>query len=119
MALTVLFAAAIGIPYWASRKIEIPFPPITGDDTAVTTVNTGVSIPILMNDADPVSFLNLGSVEIQKYPQSGQLVHDREKGLVLYTPEPNFTGTDLFTYTVLNLSGVRSSVGAVSVKVVR
>ena len=69
---------------------------IAGNDTATTQVDTPVEINVLENDSDPqngsFSITSLGS------PANGQATH--LNGVVTYTPNAGFSGTDTFTYTI-------------------
>ena len=72
--------------------------PAAQDDAATTEEDTPISINVLQNDSDidgdSLSISDIGS------PANGtaELVN----GEILYTPNPDFNGTDSFTYTVFD-----------------
>jgi len=67
----------------------------------VITINEDISTPINVpaNDTD-VEGLNLGSVTIVTPPTNGMVSVNNMTGVVTYTPNPNFVGTDVFTYSI-------------------
>ena len=77
-------------------------PPLAGDDAADTPEDTSVTIDVLGNDSD-VEGDALALVEASA-PTHGTAVVDT--GAVVYTPEPDFHGTDRFTYVVGDGSGL-------------
>ncbi len=76
-------------------------PPEAKDDGATTTEGSPVTIPILGNDSDPDGD-GLG-VESVTQPAHGAVVPSGAS--VVYTPSPNFFGTDTFTYTTTDGHG--------------
>ncbi|WP_226470547.1 Ig-like domain-containing protein, partial [Luteimonas panaciterrae] len=73
------------------------------DDTAETPANQPVTIPVLDNDTVTGSPLNPGSVTITVPPSNGTVTVN-DDGTIVYTPNPNFIGTDTFTYQVCDTS---------------
>lgn len=71
-------------------------------DSAATTSGTSVSIPVLVNDydpnGDPITIDSVGQ------PANGTITFTPD-GTVIYTPDPGFTGTDVFTYTICDDNG--------------
>lgn len=65
------------------------------DDTATTTMNTPVGIPVMDNDVGPQDAL---LKTIDSGPSHGTAVI--EMGQVTYTPASGYTGTDSFVYTM-------------------
>jgi hypothetical protein len=98
-------------------------PPIGLNDVAVTNEDTLVSIPVLANDYDPDNLttpppavpdvLHIGS--ISPTAAGGTVVLGALPGNIDYTPPLNFTGIDIFTYTVCDQLGACS--GQVTVQV--
>ena len=74
--------------------------PVAEDDHATTTEETPVAIDILANDGDIDSVLDPSSVTVTTPPAHGTTSVDPATGQVTYTPEPNWSGTDTFTYQV-------------------
>jgi hypothetical protein len=84
-----------------------------GNDFATTEVDTPVDINVLENDSDPQN----GSFEITSLtqPANGQASH--LNGVVTYTPDSGFQGTDTFTYTITD-DQAETAVATVTVNVV-
>lgn len=77
-------------------------PPQANPDSASTSVGTPVAIDVLANDSDPEGgALTLVSVTT---PANGSASFSGN-GPVTYTPNPGFTGTDTFQYTVRDPQG--------------
>ena len=67
-----------------------------GNDFATTQVDTPVDINVLDNDSDPQN----GSFGITSMTQPGNGQATEAGGVVTYTPDSGFIGTDTFTYTI-------------------
>jgi hypothetical protein len=74
--------------------------PIANDDIASTLTNQPVIINVTANDSDPDGTLNLGSVTIVTGPTNGSVTINTSTGAITYTPNPGYTGTDVFTYSI-------------------
>ena len=78
-------------------------PPLAGDDAAETAEDTSVTIAVLRNDSD-------GDGDALALVEASAPAHGRARltdaGAVEYTPEPDFHGTDRFTYVVGDGSGL-------------
>ncbi|AFY64935.1 tandem-95 repeat protein [Geitlerinema sp. PCC 7407] len=87
--------------------------PVTGADNASTQEDTAVSINVLANDSDTDGSINTASLAIASNPGNGTV--SISNGVVFYTPNANFPGTqggfglDSFTYTVADNSGATSA----------
>jgi hypothetical protein len=70
--------------------------PTASDDSGATSEDTPLAIQVVGNDADadgdPLTVTSVGA------PSHGTAVI--AAGQVMYTPAPNFAGTDSFTYTI-------------------
>ena len=75
------------------------------DDNASTSENTLVSIPVLSNDSDPMG--ESLTLALDVLPGSGTAVINGTS--IDYTPDPGFFGTETFTYTISNTSGLCGS----------
>ncbi|SEU22298.1 Ig-like domain-containing protein [Stigmatella erecta] len=77
-------------------------PPVATDDAVTVGVNSGGTVvDVLANDSDPDgSPLTVTAVT---QPANGTVT--LVNGVVTYTPNPGFTGTDTFTYTVSDGNG--------------
>ncbi|NND96214.1 MAG: tandem-95 repeat protein, partial [Pirellulaceae bacterium] len=97
--------------------------PITRDDLVGTFVEEAIPIDVAANDFDPDADpstpnrgLDLGSIVIVVAPTRGDAV-PQSNGTVLYTPEPNFFGTDQFQYAIADTEGRLSEAATVDVRV--
>ena len=87
--------------------------PVAVDDSANTSEDTAVVIPVLGNDSDPDG----DPLSITAVVESGNgTCVDNGDGSLTYTPNSGFVGTDLFTYTVSDGKG-GSATAAVTVDV--
>ncbi len=86
--------------------------PSAVDDNANTAENTLVSIPVLSNDSDPMG--ETLTLAILTNPGSGTAVINGNN--IDYTPDPGFFGTETFTYTITNTSGL-CDIGTINVTV--
>ncbi|MEW8135994.1 MAG: retention module-containing protein [Candidatus Thiodiazotropha endolucinida] len=78
-------------------------PPIAEDDEAITDEDTPITIPVLGNDRDP-SGDPISVVEVTQGEHGGVSI-DTETGNPVYTPNPNYNGSDSFTYTISDGAG--------------
>ncbi len=94
---------------------------IANADEVSMPMNSSITIDVLRNDVDPnPGPNNLFIASIQQQPTSGYfgLVYDENGYMQInYNPYPNFTGTDSFTYMLVDGSG-QSAIGQVTVNVV-
>jgi subtilisin family serine protease len=73
--------------------------PLTEDDTSNTVANTPVTVPVLTNDTDPDG----DSLTVTLAGSAGHGSTSIVDGsAVRYTPAPDFTGSDVFTYTAVD-----------------
>lgn len=90
-----------------SIVINVNNPAPTGvADNAVTPIDTPVTINVLANDSDPDG--DPLSVSSTTPPANGSVVVNAD-GTVTYTPDPGFSGTDTFNYTVIDAQGSTST----------
>ncbi|RME30836.1 MAG: tandem-95 repeat protein, partial [Candidatus Zixiibacteriota bacterium] len=92
--------------------------PLALPDSATTNEDQPVQISLTENDNDPEGQLDQASVEILQQPGRGTVAFTQAPGQVRYTPEPDFFGSDQFTYRVKDQQGSFSNVAAVHVSVV-
>lgn len=87
----------------AQISIAVAAPaPVAADDTATTSANTAVSVPVTTNDTGP-----LDSIAIVTPPTNGTAT---VSGLTVnYAPAQNFFGTDTFTYTATGEGGTSAA----------
>lgn len=75
-----------------------PSDPVTADDSATTSMGASVTIDVLANDT-PSDAANALAVTSATMPANGGVVVNGD-GMITYTPDAGFTGTDTFDYTV-------------------
>jgi hypothetical protein len=84
-------------------------------DVDTTTTGTTVTTAILENDGDVDGRPDPGSVGVVSLPAHGS-VAAADSGTIAYTPDPDFAGTDRYTYTVEDGAG-GADTAAVAVRV--
>jgi hypothetical protein len=96
--------------------VTAPVAPVANNDTANTAFNTPVTITVLANDTAGSNPINSGSVAIASQALNGVATANLA-GTIGYTPNATFSGTDSFTYTVRDSTGLISNAGTVTVTV--
>ncbi len=93
-------------------------PPTAEDDNATTNEGSPVDIDVTANDTDPDgnNTIDKSSVTITQ-PANGSAAVNTTTGVVTYTPNSGFNGTDTFTYTVKDDTGGTSNSATVTVTV--
>lgn len=91
-------------------------PPAAFDDTAATAVDEAVVIDVVANDTDLNGDLDPSTVTVTSGPADGSTDTSAADGTVTYTPNPGFSGDDLFVYEVCDAGG-RCDSATVSVSV--
>jgi len=88
-------------------------PPIANPDSFTTQEDLAVSGDVVANDFDPErETLTLVSVGLAQHGR----VEVLSRTMVRYTPDPNYNGTDTFTYTIVDRGGLTAT-GTVTVTV--
>ena len=103
------------------RSSPSSIPPVAQDDTFSTAEDTAIQLDVLSDngngvDSDPDGTIIPSTVNATSQPQNGNLVNNLD-GTFDYTPNPNFNGSDSFTYTVRDDSGTTSNAATVIVNV--
>ena len=75
-------------------------PPNVQNDSAITAVNVPVDINVVLNDYDLKTNINLSTLGVILAPKHGSVVVDNTTGIVTYTPNPGYIGTDIFYYSI-------------------
>ena len=96
--------------------VDENLPPIAVDDDAQTIPGEPVTINVVANDIDTDGTIVPGSVTVVQDPADGTVVNNLD-GTVTYTPDPGYSGVDVFTYTVRDDFNEVSNVAAVRVTV--
>jgi len=79
--------------------VAINDPPVANDDSETTNEDTPVLIDYINNDTDVDGNVDPATLNITTDPANGSVI-DNGDGTVTYTPDPDFNGTDTFTYIV-------------------
>jgi len=87
--------------FWYISEAPENNPPVANDDVASTNQDTPVTIDVLANDSDPDG--DPLTVDSVTDPPNGSAVNNGDS--VTYTPDPGWTGTDTFDYTVSDGKG--------------
>lgn len=99
----------------ANVSVIVGDSPVARDDSAITSVGTAVVIGVLANDTDPNGTIMANTVEVTSGPNDGVVDVNTVDGTITYTPAPEFTGVDRFTYTVKDNTGALSNSAVVTV----
>lgn len=91
--------------------------PTANDDSDQTMEDQSRTTDVLANDSDPDGSLDPATVQVQSGPSSGSVNVDAQTGEITYTPDPDFTGSDSYTYTVGDGDGATSDPATVSITV--
>ncbi len=78
--------------------------PIARDDYDTTAFQSAITIDVLANDYDTEENLDPGSLTIINDPVNGMVDINYFENTLTYTPNQNFTGTDVFEYRICDLS---------------
>ncbi|KXB05350.1 hypothetical protein AKJ49_00995 [candidate division MSBL1 archaeon SCGC-AAA382A03] len=81
-------------------------PPTTSSDSITTCENTSGSSDVLFNDSDPEGDpLVYSNVSISTSPSHGSASVDETAGEIVYSPNPNYNGSDSFEYQISDGNG--------------
>ncbi len=80
-------------------------PPVANSDAISTPEDTPVVIDVVANDTDVDGNLDPTTVTILTEPTNGTATVDPVTGEITYTPDPNYSGPDSFTYEVCDTDG--------------
>lgn len=78
--------------------------PVARDVYDTTSFQTSVTIDVLANDTDPDGNLDPTSLHITDNPVNGVVDINYAENTIIYTPNQNFTGTDVFEYEICDLT---------------
>jgi len=85
------------------------YPPVALPDNATTPINTPVNIDLAANDSDPDGNLDKNSIILISPFALHGVVSILSNGVVTYTPNPDFTGTDTFYYQIFDTTSLFAS----------
>ncbi len=91
--------------------------PVVSPESATTQAVTPVTINVLQDATDTGGALNPATVNVSTLPTSGTTSINTSNGAITYTPNPGFSGTDTFQYTVSDSTGAVSDPATVTITV--
>lgn len=97
--------------------VPVNDPPVAVNDVIATDEDVAVGIPVLSNDTDVDDVLTGSMIIIVAQPAHGTLAINTTTGKVIYTPAPNYYGSDSFTYKLKDSGGAFSNVATVAITV--
>ena len=83
--------------------------PVALNDTVSVAEDADVTIDVVGNDSDPDGDLDPSTVTVVTRPSNGTVSVDPVTGQIGYEPNPNFNGTDTFSYQVCDAAGLCSA----------
>ena len=88
------------------------------NDSVSTPYKKAIAIDVLANDIDYIGgIIDPTTVTVIDEPNNGTYSINPVTGVITYTPNPTFIGTDTFIYTVRDNLGITSNPGTASVRV--
>lgn len=91
--------------------------PVAVNDNIATPEETPVDIQVLLNDTDVDNAIDPTTVAIVTGPANGTISINAVTGVITYTPNAEFSGSNPFTYTVKDITGTISNTATVTVTV--
>ncbi len=113
-----------GISNTATITVDVRPGPAANDDSAVTIINTPVTLDATANDVASDNPLNLASVDLDTvtplqqtaFAVGGEGIYNVDGvGNVTFTPETGFAGTSTINYTIADTVGTTSNVATISI----
>ncbi|MBP6312679.1 MAG: tandem-95 repeat protein, partial [Flavobacteriales bacterium] len=93
--------------------VTVNCPPVAVDDSVSTFEDTSVIIDVVGNDSDP----NGDPFSVTVATAGNGTVVINSDGTLTYSPDPNYCGTDVITYTICDTTGLCDT-GMVTVEVI-
>ena len=87
------------------------------DDSGTANQNDSVAIDVTLNDTTPAGTIDTTTVAVTSAATNGDTAVDVVTGVVTYSPNTDFAGTDTFGYTVDNSAGFTSNEATATVTV--
>lgn len=107
----------LGDAYATFFPLHMDQNPVAHDDSFATSGSQFIDADVLANDTDADGTLDRPTLEITVTPLHGITRIDAGSQRIIYQPDPGFTGTDSFRYTVRDEHGALSNAGTVSLRV--
>ncbi|RME24006.1 MAG: cadherin repeat domain-containing protein, partial [Candidatus Zixiibacteriota bacterium] len=101
----------------AKVVIEVNDSPVALSDTVITDEDVPVDVPVLANDTDSDSPIDVSTVTVVSAPVNGQATVNPATGVLTYTPDLHYNGSDSLTYTVADTNGGVSNQATVRITV--
>ena len=95
-------------------KLSKNSPPTASDIDIKTDVNKAIKVTLAAKDPDAKDKLKFSVVEA---PKHGKTSKGPTSDSVFYTPDPGFSGTDVFTFEATDSHGAKSKTAVVNVEV--
>ncbi|MBM83797.1 MAG: hypothetical protein CMJ78_24845, partial [Planctomycetaceae bacterium] len=96
-------------------------PPTASDNTVESDNGGPITVDVVTDDVDQDGVVIFSTLQIVQQPQNGtavlQMTNGVPNGLITYTPNPGFAGTDSFTYTIEDNDMLVSNEATVSITV--
>jgi hypothetical protein len=86
-------------------NVQNPLGPDALDDEVTINEDSTIDIDVLANDVPGDGALDAATLTIETQPSNGVTSVDTSTGIVTYTPNADFIGTDSFTYEIGNTEG--------------
>jgi ELWxxDGT repeat protein len=91
--------------------------PSANTDILAGAYNGAATLAVLENDSSIGGSLDQSSIVLASQPTNGTVSIDRSTGTIAYTAGQNFSGADLFSYTISDIAGRTSNTAWVQVLV--
>ncbi|WP_207428526.1 Ig-like domain-containing protein [Pedobacter sp. SYSU D00535] len=100
----------------ATVSIRVNGPPVTKDDGLIRlNAGSAIDIDVLQNDFDSDAATLTGASIFPVKPANGTVVVNN--GKVRFTPDPGFSGSETFSYTIKDADGAESNISTVTLRV--
>ncbi|NTS75633.1 tandem-95 repeat protein [Catenovulum sp. SM1970] len=103
--ITAVFTGTDGTATNASGTVNANFAPVAVADTATVAEDADVTINVLANDTD----LDDSTLTVNQATASNGTVVINPDSTITYTPNENFNGTDVISYTVVDSTGLTAT----------
>jgi len=82
------------------NPVSTNLPVVAVNDGVTTFENVAIAIDVLANDTDPEDDFNIAGITIITAPTNGSVAINTSTGVITYTPNAGYFGTDSFEYEV-------------------
>ncbi len=113
----------VGNVTMGDRNVKVDFevnssnqPPLARNDVATTTEDNAVTINVVSNDTSANGSILNNTITLVSGPNNGS-AEVLSNGRIIYTPNPNYSGTDQLRYTVRDTNSITSNAATVTITV--